>query len=72
MEGGRGGREGGREGREGREGGWGGREGGEGGREGGGGVTVIHTNSTSFLYTAGRLPTINMGRPFYRETQQEA
>ena len=26
---------------------------------------------TAFLYTAGRLPTINMGRPFYRETQPE-
>ena len=31
----------------------------------------VEDNSTAFS-TAGRLPTINMGRPFYRETLAEA
>ena len=30
------------------------------------------TLTTAFLYTAGRLPKINMGRLFYRETLPEA
>ena len=32
----------------------------------------VEDNSTAYRYTAGRLPTINMGRPFYRETLAEA
>ena len=59
--------EGGREVRRGGEGRGGeGREGGRGwGREGRDDCYTYYSDgTTAFLYTAGRLPTINMGRPF--------